>query len=202
MATLTEDEMLRMAIEADRIRDEVIISMASLQHQQTDTTECKEGGSQAEGATSAVPSSFLETSATPATAATPAAPATSWRRLPVPRQFALVAENCLTEDECRSLIELAEAGGFEPALINVGFGRQILDDTYRNSLRHIRDDAALADMLWGRVKELVPATFKGRTIVEPNERLRFLKYGEGGFFQEHMDGEYVIRRDDVLYVQG
>ncbi|CAG8792807.1 652_t:CDS:1, partial [Acaulospora morrowiae] len=88
------------------------------------------------------------------------------------------------------LIELSEKGGYEPALLNVGRGRQELNTNMRNNSRHILDDEQLADALWFRVKDLVPDEWNDFPVVGLNERFRFLRYDPGERFNYHQDGNY------------
>ena len=108
--------------------------------------------------------------------------------------YALTIECALSEAECAELIEATEAIGYGEALVNVGGGRQLRMSDVRNSDRCIVDDAAAAEMIWERIKRFVPQEFgegrrRGRAL-GLNERLRFLKYGDGQFFAPHADGEY------------
>lgn len=98
--------------------------------------------------------------------------------------------------------------GWKPAMVNVGVGLECLATDYRNSDRIIWDERVLAQRLWERVlqgegikeylsrlegEEYFPAldTIESRrdgkiwvaTEQGLNERLRFLKYGAGQFFQ-------------------
>jgi hypothetical protein len=55
--------------------------------------------------------------------------------------FAVVVEDLLSAEECSRLIELADDKGFEAALINVGFGKQVHDPDARKSDRCIIGEA-------------------------------------------------------------
>jgi predicted 2-oxoglutarate/Fe(II)-dependent dioxygenase YbiX len=108
--------------------------------------------------------------------------------------YALTIECALSEAECAELIEATEAIGYGEALVNVGGGRQLRMAEVRNSDRCIVDDAAAAEMIWQRIKRFVPQEFgegqrRGRAL-GLNERLRFLKYGDGQYFAPHADGAY------------
>ena len=61
---------------------------------------------------------------------------------------------------------------------------------YRNSDRCIIDDLSAADELWRRIQHAVPMTRRGERAIGINERLRFLRYDVGGFFEMHRDGSY------------
>ena len=117
--------------------------------------------------------------------------------------YAVVLDNVLSAEECQTLVSAAEArtnGKWEPAMVNVGNGRQMMDPWTRNCGRIIWDDGELAAKLWERVKASVPEietlrevpkitglgptkrkeTWKMRRL---NERMRFLKYGKGQYFR-------------------
>lgn len=93
---------------------------------------------------------------------------------------------------------------WKPAMVNVGPGVELLDKEYRNSDRIIWDRAELIDRLWSRVcmdqtiKEdlkvvkmqktrMVAQKQQSRDIIwnvtKLNERMRFLRYGEGQYFR-------------------
>eukprot|EP00750_Incisomonas_marina_P031945 INCI857.1.p1 GENE.INCI857.1~~INCI857.1.p1 ORF type:complete len:313 (+),score=60.50 INCI857.1:99-1037(+) len=118
--------------------------------------------------------------------------------------FAAKFRNVLSESECRKLIELSEAAGYEQALVNVGGGRQKLIQDYRNSHRMMLDSEPLALAIFDRIRSqllkalagsgLLPEARVG-TPLEFNERLRFLRYTGGEFFEQHFDGCYARPRD-------
>ncbi|RHY72010.1 hypothetical protein DYB30_007648 [Aphanomyces astaci] len=113
---------------------------------------------------------------------------------PERRILAFVLENVLSSGECNALIRHSEASGYEPALLNVGYGRQVLRPDVRNNDRCIIDDVATASIVWDRVRPHLPSTFQGKPVVGVNERLRFLRYYPGQQFKPHCDGSY--RRPD------
>lgn len=106
------------------------------------------------------------------------------------------------------MIDLADSDAvWEPAAITTNLG-MVLDETYRNSGRILRFDHDTANQIYQRllpfVQELVEIKpgQKWESIVERpggmtgvwkmigvNERLSFLKYGPGGFFKPHYDGQ-------------
>ncbi|RHY10150.1 hypothetical protein DYB38_001939 [Aphanomyces astaci] len=92
----------------------------------------------------------------------------------------------------RTMERGAPAAG--PALLNVGYGRQVLRPDVRNNDRCIIDDVATASIVWDRVRPHLPSTFQGKPVVGVNERLRFLRYYPGQEFKPHCDGSY--RRPD------
>lgn len=125
--------------------------------------------------------------------------------------FAAVIDNFMTEAECKELLALAEqsteTGEWERAMINVGYGKQVLATDYRNCGRIIFDSPEIADRLLARLKpfferwdtitlqnKLGVTGLAGRkhvfSLMRLNERLRFLKYVGGGYFRPHCDGKY------------
>lgn len=115
------------------------------------------------------------------------------RRLPFPQgsKFAVAVAGVLSAAECRSLVAMSEVAGYEPALLDVGGGRDRLAYAEtRRSARHTHVDPMLAMRLYERVRVIVPSPLQGRCPVGLNERLRFLRYTDGDFFAQHMDGSY------------
>ena len=110
--------------------------------------------------------------------------------------YAVVLDNVLTAAECKQLLQAAEAStsaGWEPAMVNVGGGRQMLALDTRNCGRIIWDDSEVIGTIWNRVKDHVPElqsfcshpglkTQKTWQMTRPNERMRLLKYGAGQYF--------------------
>ncbi|KAJ3241383.1 hypothetical protein HDU78_001840 [Chytriomyces hyalinus] len=110
-------------------------------------------------------------------------------------RMAFTVANVLTAAECASLISAAESIGFEKALLNIGYGVQVLDEETRKSQRCIVDSIPLAEAIWTRLKHLIPQTMSSRSggnivAVGLNERLRILKYLPGDTFQAHCDGRF------------
>ncbi|KAL0942765.1 oxidoreductase domain containing protein [Colletotrichum truncatum] len=142
-----------------------------------------------------------------------------WSKTKLPEngdRFAVVLDNVLTPEECKQLQELAEQSVIErgpngdepwqPAMVNIGDGWEILEPEYRNSDRIIWDQQTIVDRLWERCA-LAPglkddlAGFDGMTKTKKgvktgwrfnrfNKRMRFLKYQKGQFFRPHCDGPY------------
>ena len=117
--------------------------------------------------------------------------------------FAAKFRNVLTPQECAAIIQLSEDAGYEQALVNIGGGRQKLMEDYRNSHRVMIDTPALAAAVFDRIRQrLNQALHAGGQLqqhrvgapLEFNERLRFLRYTGGEFFEQHMDGCYVRPR--------
>lgn len=116
---------------------------------------------------------------------------------------AVILDNALTAYECEMLIKQAETttgGVWEQAMVNVGGGRQQFVPDTRDCGRIIWDDRDMVARIWDRVKDYVPeihtlvgvprVTGKGPAkrkeiwkMSRCNERMRFLKYGEGQYFK-------------------
>jgi hypothetical protein len=127
-------------------------------------------------------------------------------------KFAIQLENVLTPEECNYLIDQCEKKGFEPALLNVGFGREVLDTAVRNNLRCMHDDRDLCGELWRRLQPFVENVrsegydYKRCCELRPrelNERLRVLKYtsepGNPNYFKAHFDGSYARPKNHPHY---
>ncbi|TGO35282.1 hypothetical protein BHYA_0164g00270 [Botrytis hyacinthi] len=117
------------------------------------------------------------------------------------------------EDENESELKAPENNGWTPAMVNAGVGYEFLSTEYRNSDRIIWDEKEVVSRLWKRVlqgkgiKEDI-AVLEGKrweglaslglrsgerwvgTEQGINERMRFLRYGAGQYFREHVDGAY------------
>ena len=61
--------------------------------------------------------------------------------------LARTVSRVLSEDECGRLISLTEKVGYEPALVNIGMGRQVQVNDLRKLGRCITDSCELADEL-------------------------------------------------------
>lgn len=102
----------------------------------------------------------------------------------------------LSDAECRALIQLSEAQGYEQALVNVGGGRQVAMTDVRRSSRCIIDSLDAVATLWQRLQrfmpsEIVPGIDKRWRPIGLNERLRFLRYDPGDYFHPHHDGTFI-----------
>jgi hypothetical protein len=116
------------------------------------------------------------------------------------KKFVIVIDNILSEDECMRLIQLSENAGYEDALVNVGGGQQMKMTDVRNNDRCIIDNACIMGRIWQRIQSvyneeaLLKAPWvRSRSLwaVGLNERMRFLRYDPGTYFQPHFDGCYV-----------
>ena len=117
--------------------------------------------------------------------------------------YAAVLDGCFSKEECDLLVQAAEAqtnGTWEQAMVNVGGGRQIMATDIRNCGRIIWDDRELVARIWNRINPVMGeiqnlknqeavsglGLVKRREVWEMsrlNERMRFLKYGDGQYFK-------------------
>ncbi len=99
--------------------------------------------------------------------------------------------DALSPAECARLIREAEAVGFDEAPITVGPNTFLMATEVRNNTRVMRDDPALAALLWERVAAALPPTLPGGwSAIGLNERLRWYRYEPGQYFRWHHDGAY------------
>jgi hypothetical protein len=103
--------------------------------------------------------------------------------------FVFELPNFVTDDQCDRWITDIEGEGFEPALINGANGATRRADI-RNNDRLIRDDPAIADMLWNKLRPFVSQSFSNRQVVGLNERFRFYRNDVGQKFDWHRDGYF------------
>ncbi|UOD33181.1 2OG-Fe(II) oxygenase [Massilia violaceinigra] len=108
---------------------------------------------------------------------------------------AFVIEHFLTPAMCQHYIALGEEAGFVPSEVNFRDGSRRAEDV-RNNDRVIFDDTALADSLFDRARELLPATIDGWTLCGLNERFRYYRYGPGEYFKWHRDGVFARSPDE------
>jgi predicted 2-oxoglutarate/Fe(II)-dependent dioxygenase YbiX len=104
-------------------------------------------------------------------------------------QLAFTLENVLTAEECKQLIEGSEQSGYTEA--RIGSNQGILVPDYRKGLRFMIDDKQFVSKLWSRICDQIPDTFKSYKVCGLNERLRFLRYDSGDFFNPHWDACYI-----------
>ncbi|KAF7915471.1 uncharacterized protein EAE98_011074 [Botrytis deweyae] len=119
----------------------------------------------------------------------------------------------VNENENENGLKGPENNGWTPAMVNAGVGYEFLSTEYRNSDRIIWDEKEVVSRLWKRVlqgkgiKEDI-GVLEGKkweglaslglrsgerwvgTEQGINERMRFLRYGSGQYFREHVDGAY------------
>lgn len=95
-----------------------------------------------------------------------------------------------TPEECQQFIDLSEQKGYEAATITLGRNHFELRTEVRNNDRVIYDDVQLAEQLFLRLRDLLPAQLHGWDLIGLNERFRFYRYQSGQTFKPHWDGIY------------
>jgi hypothetical protein len=123
-------------------------------------------------------------------------------------RYALVIDNLFTPADCARIVAEAESDGrsWQQAVINGATeDQQYLDTSYRNGSRILYDSHRLAGEILEKLRphlgdieqtKVNPAQHSPRPtgnmgkLTCLNERLRFLKYGPGGFFKPHCDAKY------------
>jgi len=100
-------------------------------------------------------------------------------------KLAFILLNVFTPEECQQWIEMTEARGYTPALINLGLCQVLMTDV-RNNDRCIIDDFDMAKLIFERIKSYLPNVWENHQLVGLNERLRFLRYDPGQKFEPHM----------------
>ena len=95
----------------------------------------------------------------------------------------------LSAEDCRALIERAEAGEWLPATINTAEGRSVVAHV-RNNLTAIFDDEELARRIYNRVRSSVPDRLLEKRPVGIKPRWRVYRYDEGQYFGLHGDQSY------------
>ncbi|KAF0974822.1 hypothetical protein FDP41_006296 [Naegleria fowleri] len=105
-------------------------------------------------------------------------------------------DSVFSPQECEQLIKESEQFGYEEATFNASMAKHL-----RNNSRVITDCKHYSDMLWDRLKHVIPQNASdlnkkvapaqmthGYQSVGFNERIRFYKYSAGQYFVPHTDG--------------
>ncbi|MEL6733145.1 MAG: oxidoreductase, 2OG-Fe(II) oxygenase, partial [Bacteroidota bacterium] len=93
----------------------------------------------------------------------------------------------LSLDECYSWIQISESKGYQIA--GVGEKQRVMTQV-RNNERLMYDSTDLAEELWERLVDFVPAKIGNMKAVGLNERFRFYKYKPEQRFKSHIDGSF------------
>ncbi|KAJ7135870.1 hypothetical protein C8R44DRAFT_729414 [Mycena epipterygia] len=118
--------------------------------------------------------------------------------------YAVVLDSLFSNEEASAFLAEAEASSpWDVARVNAGT-YEYTNTSYRNGQRIIYDSFQLSEEIFKKVRPHLSdieeieeilyingqkAMQKWR-MVRMNERLRFLRYPEGGFFRKHIDGCY------------
>ncbi|KAJ7611146.1 hypothetical protein B0H17DRAFT_1117695 [Mycena rosella] len=118
--------------------------------------------------------------------------------------YAVVLDSLFSKPELSAVLAQAEAySPWEIAQVNAG-AYAFTNTSYRNGQRIIYDSFELSEEIFKKVcphlsdiEEIEEIMFiNGQKMMQKwamvrlNERLRFLRYPEGGFFRKHIDGRY------------
>ena len=113
--------------------------------------------------------------------------------------YVFTVDQFFSVEECNQYIQISEDIGYEDALVTIG------EDTgdgnamssrpttqrrlagVRNNQRIVFQNHPIANLLWERANDFVPAEQDGRTAVGCNEMLRFYRYDVGQQFNWHQD---------------
>merc|ERR1712137_32716 len=101
--------------------------------------------------------------------------------------LAFVLDNVFSVEESQALIDWSESCGYVKAAL--GHGNTVFESV-RKSDRCIIDSEVMAGIIFKRIRSFLPETFEYEKLINVNERLRFLRYDDGGFFRAHQDGCY------------
>jgi len=96
-------------------------------------------------------------------------------------------DDVLTPEECQELIELTEEIGYKSATINIGGGKEAILPSYRKSDNCITTNKEWAGRLWACVKDIVRVEIDGCIPAGIHEKLEFIRYTEGDFYNQHLD---------------
>merc|ERR1712137_817621 len=72
---------------------------------------------------------------------------TTYRPPDAENSLAFILDGVFTPSECEEWIQLTESQGYEPALVNIGAGRQMLMTDIRNNTRCIIDSVEMASRI-------------------------------------------------------
>ena len=92
--------------------------------------------------------------------------------------------------ECNEYLSTAEGIGYDKAMIQTTEGPKFIDSIPNND-RVIHDNQDIADFLFLRIREFLPASIEDWTLKGLNERLRFYRYQGSHVFKWHKDGTFV-----------
>ncbi len=105
-------------------------------------------------------------------------------------KIGFVLSNVFTKAECDEIIAATEVRGYEPALVDIGGGKQTLMTDLRKNARCMWKNNELAEHIYARVAIHLPSHWSKRTRAGLNPLLRVLKYEPSDYFRAHYDGSY------------
>ncbi len=103
--------------------------------------------------------------------------------------------NVFNDIECNDMIEYSESIGFKQASSYIDkYGKEHVFSEIRKSLRCMVDDDKFPNILYERIKHVIPKYYDNKKFSHINKRLRFLKYECSDHFAIHQDKHY---KDDI-----
>lgn len=101
--------------------------------------------------------------------------------------------NFLSEETCKSLIEITEKQNYQIAPVTLDGNKGIFEMNLdiRNNARVIVDNEFASKLLFDQLKIYLPETYKDIWKLQKlNSRFRFYRYEKGQTFKPHIDGKY------------
>ncbi len=105
-------------------------------------------------------------------------------------EFAYLVPHFLTPDRIAQMLDLVAE--WEPALVNVGHGKQKYIPGVRLCDRAMVLNGEMAREMWKEIEHLIPKDTSFGVPVGLNPMFRFLKYGTGEYFKPHYDKLIII----------
>lgn len=103
---------------------------------------------------------------------------------------AFTIDGLLPAEDCRALIEMCEAQGFQAASVRTAQGQQAMP-LVRNNERLVIEAPAWRDRVWERLSAQALPEVQGQRASGLPRALRFYKYTRGQRFKMHKDGPWV-----------
>ncbi|MEL6347175.1 MAG: 2OG-Fe(II) oxygenase [Myxococcota bacterium] len=114
-------------------------------------------------------------------------------------RYIVTVNDVLNDEECNTLIDLAEKTGFGAAPITTARG-PVMATGIRNNERLMIDDPQRAHWLFMRLEDHLPALINNWRLTGFNERLRFYRYDQGQRFRWHYDGAFIRNPNERSHV--
>jgi prolyl 4-hydroxylase len=109
-----------------------------------------------------------------------------------------VIDDFLTMKECEDFIHSSETDGYEESTIITEKGERRIEGV-RNNYRGLHTNVELANQLWERVKDCVPARIGNSEAIGLNELFRFYRYEPGQQFKKHIDESFIRNQNEASY---
>jgi prolyl 4-hydroxylase len=100
----------------------------------------------------------------------------------------IIIDNFLSSEECDNILSLAENIGYKEAKFSLdGITDHLLKDI-RDCGKCVVNDLKASDIIFERIRNILPYFNEGGILSSVYERFRILKYNKHGKFTVHMDG--------------